>query len=1471
MALPGVLSAADVPRAVAEAELLRKIASAFGLLALLTGLTGILGNITGILLISSVCFGCKTMALSVALAWILLGAILLFLIAHPPGRVAVVVLRVVLIIVALASALEIFASLSGGHFITESWALAAGSVLFGARSSPVSPVASLLIILAAIGLFFRTGPAFLMPESRHSREITAGAGILVTLTGFTLVLSYCYGSPLFYGSTVIPVAVLSALAAFFTGAGLIAAAGPDTYPVCRFRGGSIRALLLRNFVTLTVTVTLCESLLIFALSSWYHISNAILLSASVVLFTILTTSVVGRLSGEIGQSLDRAERELVHRNEALGELNEELAAAEEELRQTVDDLTRKETELRESEQRLSSHIENSPLAVIGFDAQFRITVWSDEARRMFGWTREEILGKPMRDIPWIHKDDITRVATISADMMNGKAPRNMHEKRNYRKDGSVIECEWYNSAIRDPAGNLLSIQSQVLDVTSRNRIARAMEENERFLRETEKIAHLGGWKANPETGYLRWTEGVYAIIEAPRDYRPGFDEGLKYFSPEDRPLIRDRIRYCLATGEPFSFEVMITTGTGRKVWTELRGLSPVMDGPRSSVIGTFQDITGRRQIEENLKRENEQRDILAEAARLLLSSEKPERIVLFIAERLMRHLGCHAFFNYLIDDKAERLRLNAWAGIRPEDAAAIEYLDVGNAVCGEVARSGKHILVHDILESDDERVSLARTFGISGYVCHPLIYQGRILGTLSFGTRSRVHFTDEELGLIQAVTDLVATAMARKTVEDTLRGTSQYLESLIDYANAPIIVWDRELRILRFNHAFEFLTGMSAIAVLGKQLGFLFPDESRDESMALIQKTGSGERWESVEIPIRHVSGATRIVLWNSASIYEEDGTTIVSTIAQGLDITERKIAEDAARQTASLINAALDSTADGILVVGTDGKITSYNTIFCDIWGIPEHTLTGAEEKQALASMTPLVSDPQEFLARLRELYSHPARESYDMVSLADGRIFERYSKPQKIGDVIVGRVWSYRDITERKRAEDLLRMAHLRTEAILESIADTFFSLDSRWQFTTVNPAAEKAPFGRPAAELLGRVIWDLYPDLVGTQTYQRYLEVLKNRALEHYEAQSPLNGRWYKVFMKGREDGVDVYMRDITVRREAEEALQESMEKFRIIATNTPDQILVQDRELRYTQVINPPVGLTVPEMLGRTDQDILTREDAEALTSLKQLVLESGTPVYQEITMTDSKGGKNYFAGSYVPKRNAAGETDGIIGYFKNITETRQANEKILAALAEKEILIREIHHRVKNNLQIISGLLDMTRMRTADPATTGILTDMMMKIKTMAQIHTRLYESRQFDRVNMGGQIRDQVADLASIYGRSGSAIQCQVDAEDLFLPVDQAIPCALVVNEALSNAFKHAFRGRTHGTITVRARQEGGIVRIRVSDDGIGIPADVDIDRATSLGLKLIRSLVMQLRGTVAIGSNRSGSSVDMEFPVLAG
>lgn len=236
----------------------------------------------------------------------------------------------------------------------------------------------------------------------------------------------------------------------------------------------------------------------------------------------------------------------------------------------------------------------------------------------------------------------------------------------------------------------------------------------------------------------------------------------------------------------------------------------------------------------------------------------------------------------------------------------------------------------------------------------------------------------------------------------------------------------------------------------------------------------------------------------------------------------------------------------------------------------------------------------------------------------------------------------------------------------------------------------------------------------------------------------------------------------------------------------------------------------------------------------------------------------------------PLLNDDGNLIAIISASHDISKQKRADEDLVASLQEKDVLLREIHHRVKNNLQLMSGLLDMTRTRVPDESTRSILTDMMLKIQTMSQIHKRLYESTQFGKISLTGQIQDQICSLSDIFSHKGHEIRCMINPEEVFLPVDQALPCALVVNEILSNAYKHAFKGRAQGAIEILAREDDGRISIAIRDDGIGLPADFDIRCTDSLGLKLIRTLVQhQLKGAITFES-RNGTEIRLEFPVWA-
>jgi PAS domain S-box-containing protein len=677
-------------------------------------------------------------------------------------------------------------------------------------------------------------------------------------------------------------------------------------------------------------------------------------------------------------------------------------------------------------------------------------------------------------------------------------------------------------------------------------------------------------------------------------------------------------RYYLKAAEKQTLEHYEAQSPLNSQWYEV-----FMQGSKGGIDVYMRDITQSKKAEDLLKKSEEQ---LLRASELLEAVTKGTEVIIAVQDPDFHYL----YFNDAYKEEVKRL--------------TGKKITIGTSmieVFADVPYEQKRAINEWSRVLNGENINEKIEFGIHGK-------DRKVYHVLHTPIR-------DSSGTITAAGEVAFDITKQVEMEDKLHETREYFDNLITYANAPIIVWDPQFRITLFNRASEHLTGRKAKDVIGQDLQILLPEKYLSKAMDLIKKTGEGERWESVEIPILHKKGEIRTVLWNSATIFETDGKSIISTIAQGQDITERKKIESEYRiraaeyakmnvaleeeilqrkaadtnlkKTLSLLNASLESTADGILVVDREGRVTSHNLNFVTMWNIPSDIVTTQDNQKIISYFQSQIRDPDGFLANMNDLLLHLSRESFDMIELNDGRIFERYSKPQKIGKDVVGRVWSFRDITERKRSE-------------------------------------------------------------------------------------------------------------------------------------------------------------------------------------------------------------------------------------------------EKLVASLKEKEVLLREIHHRVKNNLQLITGLLDMTRMRTQDETTTAILTDMMLKIQTMAQIHTRLYESKQFGKIGLTGQFRDQAAALSNIYSHKGHEISCEIHAEEIFLPVDQALPCALVMNEILSNSYKHAFKGKKHGTIDVTAVQENDHIRITVKDDGIGIPPDFDISHTSSLGMKLIRTLVKhQLKGSLHINSHY-GTEMIVEFPL---
>ena len=211
----------------------------------------------------------------------------------------------------------------------------------------------------------------------------------------------------------------------------------------------------------------------------------------------------------------------------------------------------------------------------------------------------------------------------------------------------------------------------------------------------------------------------------------------------------------------------------------------------------------------------------------------------------------------------------------------------------------------------------------------------------------------------------------RKKTEDELLETRNYLESIFNYANAPIIVSDPAFRISKFNHAFERLTGYQSFEVLGHRLEILFPIASRDATLSKIERTLSGEYWDSVEIPILRKDGDIRIVLWNSANIYAKDGERLLATVAQGTDITERKRAEDAMKDSERLLADIINFLPDATLVIDKEGRVIAWNRAIEALTGIPAEEILG---KGGYEYALPFYGARRPILIDLKEQKKHGA-----------------------------------------------------------------------------------------------------------------------------------------------------------------------------------------------------------------------------------------------------------------------------------------------------------------------------------------------------------------------------------------------------------------------------------------------------------------------------------------------------------------
>ena len=361
------------------------------------------------------------------------------------------------------------------------------------------------------------------------------------------------------------------------------------------------------------------------------------------------------------------------------------------------------------------------------------------------------------------------------------------------------------------------------------------------------------------------------------------------------------------------------------------------------------------------------------------------------------------------------------------------------------------------------------------------------------------------------------------------------------------------------------------------------------------------------------------------------------------------------------------------------------------------------------------------------------------------------------------------------------------------------------------------------------------------------------------------------------QGKITAASIIATDITRRKEAEEKLRVSEEKYRNIVETANELILTTDNENVITYVnkrIVDMLGYTTEELIGRPIWGFIS-EECSPIVKKNLKKRRQGISGSYELKLIRKDGSSVWTFLNAKPLFDKEGKYVGAMSMLTDITERKKAEE----ALAEFEITRqKEIHHRIKNNLQVISSLLDLQADKFDNPKVIEAFRESQDRVISMALIHEELYKGNQTNTLNFSTYIEELAENLFQTYTLKSKNIHLNTDLEEkAFFDMDTAIPLGIIVNELVSNSLKHAFQGRDKGEIRIKLHREDGECKregskstgytLNVSDNGVGIPEGLDLEDTDSLGLQLVTTLVDQLDGQLELKRN-NGAEFAIRFTV---
>ena len=908
---------------------------------------------------------------------------------------------------------------------------------------------------------------------------------------------------------------------------------------------------------------------------------------------------------------------------------------------------------------------------------------------------------------------------------------------------------------------------------------------------------------------------------------------------------------------------------GMRLWIDTTKLPLMDDGGRVfGVLGVYEDITERKRLSE---------DILAEKR---------------FSDAIINSLP--GLF-YVMDETGRMMKWNSnleiLSGYSSEEIAGMNALQFVSQESTEAASQA----IREVFNTGESR-GVEATFLSKDRKEIPCLFTGR-----------RVQLPVGGWFLCGMAIDI----SQRKMAEEKLAHSHNLMRYIIEHTNSAVAVHDRDLRYIYVSQRYLDQYKVKEQDVIGKDHYDVFPDlpqKWRDvHKRALLGEVVSADR-----DPYDRADGTIDWTRWECRPWYEADGR-IGGIIVYTEVITESVRNEEALKQVNLVVENSPVVLFRWRATKGWPVAMVSQNV-----------TQFGYTPQELLSGAVPFGSmvHPEDLDRVSREVqeYSVSGADHFQQeyrILTKDGEV--RWVDDRTMVERNVdGQVTSYEgsviDITERKRAEMALRKSEERFRQIAENSQVWIWEVDAHGLFTYASQMVQEI-LGYTPEELVGKkYFYDLFCPEDREPLKRASLNVFKSRQRfrDYINRNMRKDGATIWLSTSGvpilDEHGALLGYRgadaNVTERKQVEEALRESETRFRSIVESSPMAQyfyhLESDGQLIFIGA-NPSadriIGISHHSLLGKTIEEAFPNLCHTEIPKMYRKVAKGEIgPQTFEISYQDNrlsgfydvsvfKTGPMNIAVDFLDiseRKQAEAELarhrdrleelvkERTAELEKEIAERKQAEQRIQAALAEKEVLLREVHHRVKNNLNTIANILYFQAKTLEDKKALAAFKDSENRIHSMARIHEHLYSSPSLTQINMVSYFKDLTADLQQTFGSKPIAIH--IDASKKHLEIDQAIPCGLIVNELVTNSLKYAFpEGTTNSRkeLSIRLTTQADQHILEVRDNGVGLPPGLDVKNSPSLGLRLVSMLTRQLKGRLTIDTAPGkGVKFTVNFPV---